>query len=209
MVKNEIYRKLIHLFAIIIPVLYYFVVKSDIISISILLPIALFCVVVDATRMESPKIKNKFYKVFGAQLRDNETTSLTGASYLLTSSVVVIAIFTKEIAFLAISYLVVGDTCAAMLGLKMGKRKIRRTRKTIEGLIGSFLSCTIYGLICYFLFLRKVFAFNNPHPQLAIIMIVFGALIASITEVSDLHINDNITIPIISGIAMSIIYFFI
>lgn len=207
--KNEIYRKLIHLFAIIIPILYYFVVKSQIVAISILLPIALICVVVDAARIENPELRNRFYKVFGAQLRDEEASSLTGASYLLTSSVITIAIFNKEIAFLAISYLVVGDTFAAMFGLKMGKRKIVRTRKTIEGLIGSFLSCAVFGLICYFLFLKKVFAYPDHNPQFAIIMILVGSIVASITEVTNLHINDNISIPIISGIVMSIIYIFI
>ena len=209
MVKQEIYRKLVHLFAIIIPGLYYFVVKSQIISVSILLPIALICVIVDAARMESPELKNRFYKVFGSHLRDEETSKLTGASYLLTSSMVAIAIFTKEIAFFAISYLVIGDTFASLVGLKLGKRKIRDTRKTVEGLIGSFLSCSIYGLICYFLYFKNVFAFPNRNPQLGIILILVGALVASVTEVTDLHINDNITIPIISGIAMSIVWLFI
>ncbi|MCK4339242.1 MAG: phosphatidate cytidylyltransferase [Candidatus Cloacimonetes bacterium] len=208
MLKHEIYRKLIHLSAIIIPILYYFVVKSQIVAISILLPIALICVVVDAARIENPDLKNKFYKVFGSQLRDEEASSLTGASYLLTSSVIAIAIFTKEIAFLAISYLVVGDTFAAMFGLKLGKRMIIRTRKTIEGLIGSFLACAILGLICYFLKFKDVIG-PGHNPPLAIIMILIGALAASISEVANLHINDNISIPIISGIVMSIIYIFI
>jgi len=208
MLKHEIYRKLIHLSAIIIPILYYFVVKSQIVAISILLPIALICVVVDAARIENPDLKNKFYKVFGSQLRDEEASSLTGASYLLTSSVIAIAIFTKEIAFLAISYLVVGDTFAAMFGLKLGKRMIIRTRKTIEGLIGSFLACAILGLICYFFKFKDVIG-PGHNPPLAIIMILIGALAASISEVANLHINDNISIPIISGIVMSIIYIFI
>ncbi|MEA3476108.1 MAG: phosphatidate cytidylyltransferase [Candidatus Cloacimonadota bacterium] len=207
--KQEIYRKLIHLFAIIIPVLYYFVVKSQIVSISILLPIALICVIADAARMENPELKNRFYKLFGSMLRENEVSQLTGASYLLTSSVVTIAIFTKEIAFFAISYLVIGDTFASIVGLKLGKRQIVRTRKTVEGFIASFLACAIYGLICYFLYFKKFFAHANKNPQGIIIIILVGALIASITEVSNLHINDNISIPIISGVAMSIVWLFI
>ena len=206
MKKYEIYRKLFHLFAIIIPILYYFVIKSDIISICILLPIALFCVISDSARMENPELKNKFFKVFGMMLREHEVNRLTGASYLLTSSVVAIAIFTKEIAFLAISYLVIGDTLASLVGLKLGKRRIVSTLKTVEGLIASFLGCAIYGLLCYFLFFEKVFAGNNRAPQQAIIFILVGAMVASITEVVDLHINDNISIPIISGLAMFLIY---
>ena len=209
MLKHEIYRKFVHLFAIIIPVLYYFVVKSQIVAIGILLPIALICVIIDTVRIENHNLKKTFYKFFGSQLREQEVSRLTGASYLLTSSVVTIAIFTKEIAFFAISYLVIGDTLASIVGLKLGKREIARTRKTVEGLIASFLGCAIYGLICYFLFFKNVFAFHNRDPQLAIVLILVGALVASITEISNLHINDNISIPIISGVAMSIVYLFI
>lgn len=195
--KHEIYRKLVHLFAIIIPVLYYFVVKSDFISICILLPIALFCVIVDAARMENPELKNKFFKVFGMMLREHESKGLTGASYLLTSSIVVIALPIKEITFLAISYLVVGDTLASLVGLKFGKRRIVSTMKTVEGLIASFIGCTIWGLIFNLYFFEI-----GLHQSI----IIFGAIVASITEVSNLHINDNISIPIISGLAMSLIY---
>lgn len=198
--KHEIYRKLVHLFAIIIPVLYYFVVKSDFISICILLPIALFCVIVDAARMENPELKNKFFKVFGMMLREHESKGLTGASYLLTSSTVVIALpIPREITFLAISYLVVGDTLASLVGLKFGKRRIVSTMKTVEGLIASFIGCTIWGLIFNSYFFETEFRLHQS-------IIIFGAIVASITEVSNLHINDNISIPIISGLAMSLIY---
>jgi len=40
-------------------------------------------------------------------------------------------------------------------------------------------------------------------------MILIGALAASIVESVDLHINDNISIPILSALAMSVIYLFI
>ncbi len=207
--KHEIYRKIIHLGAMVIPLLYYFVVKSQLLAIAILLPIALICVIIDASRIENPKLKNKLYKIFGANLREEETSKLTGASYLLTSSVVTIAIFPKEIAFLAISYLAIGDTCAALIGIKFGRRQIAKTKKTLEGLIGSFISCAAWGIFSYLTIFKKVFAETQQGgtpPQKYVIMILAGALTAAITEVTDLHINDNITIPIMSGLIMTLIY---
>ena len=206
---NEIYRKLMHLFAIIIPVLYYFVVKNQLLAIAILLPFAIGSVVWDSARIENPKYRHKFLKLFGSHLRDSEVSKLTGGSYLLTSSVVIIAVFSREIAFLAISYLVVGDTFAAFFGLSMGRRKFVRSKKSLEGLIGAFISCAIFGLASYFLFLERVFAYNSAHPELAVIMIILGALVAAIVESVDLHINDNISIPILSALAMTIVYLFI
>jgi len=126
---NEIYRKLTHLFAIIIPVLYYLVVKNQLLAIAILLPFAIGSVVWDSARIESPKYRHHFLKLFGSHLRDSEVSRHTGGTYLLTSSVVVIAVFSKEIAYLAISYLVVGDTFAAFVGLSMGRRKFVRSKK--------------------------------------------------------------------------------
>ncbi len=204
--KNEVYRKFIHLFAIIIPVLYYFVIKNQIIAMAILLPFAVGSIVWDSARIDNPKYRHKFLKLFGAHLRDSEVSGLTGGSYLLTSSVVTIAVFTKEIAFLAISYLVVGDTFAAFFGLSLGKRKFKNSNKSFEGFIGAFVSCVVFGLISYFWFVKRVFAYNSAHPELAVVMIIVGALVASVVESSNLRINDNISIPILSGLAMTIIY---
>ncbi|MBN2017282.1 MAG: hypothetical protein JW794_04020 [Candidatus Cloacimonetes bacterium] len=205
----EVYRKFTHLFAIIIPVLYYFVVKSQLLSIAILLPFAIGCVIWDSARIENKKFRHKFLKLFGSHLRDSEVSRLTGGSYLLTASVITIAVFPKEIAFLAISYLVVGDTFAAFFGLSMGRRKFRNSNKSLEGFIGAFISCAVYGLACYFLFLMRVFAFNSAHPEFAVIMIIIGAVVAAIVESANLHINDNISIPILSALAMTAAYLFI
>jgi len=205
----EIYRKLTHLFAIIIPVLYYFVIKNQLIAIAILLPFAIGSVVWDSARIENPKYRHKFLKLFGSHLRDSEVSRLTGGSYLLTASVVIIAVFSREIAFLAISYLVIGDTFAAFFGLSMGRRKFIHSKKSLEGLIGAFTACSVWGLLSYFLFLKRVFSYNCAHPELAVIMILIGALTASVVESVDLHINDNISIPILSALAMTVIYLFI
>ncbi|MDP8314571.1 MAG: phosphatidate cytidylyltransferase [Candidatus Celaenobacter antarcticus] len=206
---NEIYRKLTHLFAIIIPVLYYLVVKNQLLAIAILLPFAIGSVVWDSARIESPKYRHHFLKLFGSHLRDSEVSRHTGGTYLLTSSVVVIAVFSKEIAYLAISYLVVGDTFAAFVGLSMGRRKFVRSKKSLEGFIGAFVSCSVWGLLSYFLFLKRVFSYDCAHPELAVILIILGALVASVVESVDLHINDNISIPILSALAMTVIYMFI
>lgn len=211
MVKHEIYRKLIHFGALIIPFLYYFYIKNIGIAIAILLPVALICLVIDASRIENPKLKNQFYKVFGANLRDEETSQLTGASYLLTSSVVSIVVFPREIAFLTISYLAIGDTFAALIGQALGKRQIKYTNKTLAGALGSFLTCSIFGLFIYFWKFKDVYTdpMGKDDPAPYVIMILAGAFTASIVEVTNLHINDNITIPIISGIVMSLIFIII
>lgn len=199
MYKHEVYRKLTHLGALIIPIGYYFVSESQLQTILILLPAALICIIIDSLRMRHQAIRKPFLQIFGPLLREQEVNTLTGASYLLASSMVTIAIFPKVIAFFAISFLTVGDAFASIIGMKWGKRKIFGTEKTLEGFLGFFVSCTIYGVIFYYSY------FKNLYLNLLIIIII-GALAAAITEAVNLRINDNITIPILSGLVMSILY---
>jgi len=91
----------------------------------------------------------------------------------------------------------------------MGRRKFVRSKKSLEGFIGAFVSCSVWGLLSYFLFLKRVFSYDCAHPELAVILIILGALVASVVESVDLHINDNISIPILSALAMTVIYMFI
>lgn len=203
MFKHEVYRKLTHLGALIIPIGYYFVVKSLLLTVLILLPVTLICIIIDNLRMRHQAIRKPFLQIFGPLLREQEVDTLTGASYLLASSILTIAIFPKMIAFFAISYLTVGDAVASIIGIKWGKRKIFGTEKTLEGFLGFFISCTVYGLIFYYSYFRNLY---NSNPENLLITIIIGALAAAIIEAVDLHINDNITIPILSGLVMSILY---
>ncbi|MGC9337522.1 MAG: diacylglycerol/polyprenol kinase family protein, partial [Candidatus Cloacimonadia bacterium] len=192
-----------HLGALIIPIGYYFVIESQLQTILILLPIALICIIIDSLRMQHQAVRKPFLQIFGHLLREQEVNTLTGASYLLTSSMVTIAIFPKAIAFFAISFLTVGDAFASIIGMKWGKRKIFGTEKTLEGFLGFFVSCTIYGVIFYYSYFKNLY---NSNPLNPLIIIIIGALTAAVIEAVNLHINDNITIPILSGLAMSILY---
>ena len=66
--RDELVRKLIHLFSLSIPIIYYFISRNDAIMIlSILTFVALF---IDLTRYISPSVGKVFYKYFGFLLRE-------------------------------------------------------------------------------------------------------------------------------------------
>ncbi len=203
MVKSELYRKLVHLFSMIIPIIYYFFLPLRRNALLILLPITLGSIIIDIIRIQHPTTKKIFYRVFGLMLRNKEISKLTGASYLLTSSVISIAIFPIKITFLALSFLAIGDTFAALIGIVFGKRKIVKYNKTIEGGLACFLSNFLFGLIIYY------FVFRNEVSQLYLIVIFTGAVAATLAEFITIPINDNIRIPIFSGIIMSLTYMLI
>ncbi len=191
---KEFYRKLIHISSIIVPLSYRFIFNYDKKTmIYILFPLAVLSIIIELARLENKTYKRIFYRLFGIMLRKHEIKGITGASYLLTSAVVSIAFFPDFIAFAALSYLSLGDTIAAIIGIRYGKRKLIGSSKSLEGFLACFAACLIYSL-----------AFGiNP------IMAVVGSLTASLAEISSIPLDDNIKIPIISGIVMSITYIFI
>jgi dolichol kinase len=191
---KELYRKSIHIGSLILPLSYRYILGyNKILAIAILFPLAFASVVVEIIRLENRTVKRVFYRLFGIMMRKHEVANLTGASYLLTSAVFSIALFPREIAFAALSFLSLGDTLAAIIGIRYGSRKIKGTSKSLEGSIACFTSCFAYALIF------------GLHPGMALV----GAISATISELLNIPIDDNVKIPIFSGIIMSLASIFI
>jgi len=68
--KDELVRKLIHLTSMLIPIIYYFIPKSD--ALVILGSLVIFAMTLDLSRYFSPQIAKVFYKIFGFLLRKHE-----------------------------------------------------------------------------------------------------------------------------------------
>ncbi|MBN2460226.1 MAG: phosphatidate cytidylyltransferase [Candidatus Cloacimonetes bacterium] len=203
---NEFGRKLIHLSSLFIPLGYRYIMpyiftgsinsspfnslrKATVIILSFL---AFLAVVIELIRFHNQSFSRFFQNVFGRFLRPEEQHDYTGATYLLVASVVCVALFTPEIAFVSLCFLAIGDTFAAFTGLIWGRRRIIGTSKSLEGTLACFISTFIFSL--FFL-----------HPLLSL----SGAASASLAEISRLPVNDNLKIPILSGTVMSIINLFV
>ena len=191
--KDELVRKLIHLFSLSIPIIYYFIsTESAVIILGILTFIAL---ILDLARHFSPDIGKIFYKIFGFILRkheiDTKQKNLNGATYVLISALIGVLIFPKLIFISAFTILIISDTMAALIGRKFGKRKF--LSKSFEGTLAFFVSACIVVL-----FTPKIGNF----PEEYLIGFV-GAMIGAIVEnISFRLIDDNLSIPFAVGFAM-------
>uniref|UniRef100_A0A7C3UVM9 Phosphatidate cytidylyltransferase n=1 Tax=candidate division WOR-3 bacterium TaxID=2052148 RepID=A0A7C3UVM9_UNCW3 len=193
----EIGRKLVHLLALLIPILYYFLPRG--LSIFLLLLATGIFLTVDFLRLHINFFKALFIIIFGSLLRRKEFHSLTGGSYLMIAASLAIFIFEDRGVFMAaISFLAIGDTVAAIFGLTHGKTHLFG-RKTLEGTIACFISCLAVVYI-----LTKL-------PDLSFLFWVgfWGAVTATLVEALPIEVNDNVVIPIASGIAMQISKIFI
>jgi len=121
-------------------------------------------------------------------IRPHEKKNITGATYILGSSVITILLFDKPIAITAIAFIVLGDTAAAIIGRLWGKVKFKG--KSLEGSISFFLACSVVALIV---------------PGIPFWVKIAGAFTATIVEALISKIDDNLTVPIASGAIMQLI----
>ena len=191
---TELARKFIHISSIVLPLSYRYLFNyNKRMTLIVFVSLGVLSVIIELLRQESKGFRKYFRLFFGLMLRQHEVNNLTGASYLLTSAIFSVAFFPPDIAFAAMAFLSIGDTAAALVGMNLGKRKFLNSNKTVEGTLACFVTTFIFGL---FIFVE------DP------IIALFGAVSVCVAETINLKIDDNIKIPIISGIVMCIVWLF-
>ncbi len=150
--------------------------------------------VVDLLRLRLNPFKDIFIILFGSLLRRKEFSSLTGGSYLMVASLVCMLLFgsNRGVFIAAISFLAIGDTVAAIVGLSIGK--IRIFRKTVEGTLAGLAACIGVAYLISVL----------PNIDLPLLVGIIGAVSAAVVEALPFEINDNVVIPMFSGTVMMV-----
>ncbi len=186
LIENEYKRKAIHLLALSIPLGYYFIPQRT--ALLLLIAVTFLSIAFDTIRiLELPGHRALNY-LFGPMLRDHEEADLTGGSYILFAAVISVFLFSKSVALAAISFIILGDICSALIGRKYGI--VAFGDKTLEGSLGFFLACLLVVVIV---------------PELSLLIGLAGAAVATLVEAIDLKIDDNLTVPVISGVVMELL----
>lgn len=138
--------------------------------------------------------------LFNRILREKEkqeTFRLSGAPYVMGAALMVTIFFPKIIAITALSVMLIGDTCAALIGRKLGKHKINHGTKSIEGSVAFFLSSALI-----LLFFMQVFCQTLSFLLFGLI----GIGTATFAEIYEnrIHIDDNFSIPFAVGLFLSL-----
>ena len=186
-IKSEFARKAIHLSNVIIPLSYYYFFPDKIDMIIILAFFLIFCFFIEIYRKKNLKLSRFFSNWFEFMMRDKEKKGdLTGATWVFAGALFTILLVPDPFNILSLLFLSFGDTFAAIIGTKLPYIKIGR--KTLSGSIAGFFSCIIIGLVIDI-------PINNE-------IIILGAFMAMFIEVLPLPVNDNVSIPIFSGLSM-------
>jgi dolichol kinase len=190
LLRSELKRKAIHLASLSIPLGYY--LSPDAWQRDwerALLAAVLVSLAIEVFRLNHPRTRNVFRHFFGELLRNHEEVSLLGSTYLLIACLLSIHLFAKPIAVLALAFLIVGDTMAAIVGKTLGRTPI--FGKTLEGSMACFLVC--FGLTLLV-------------PEVPLPVGLVGALVATIFELLPVPLDDNFRIPLSAGFAMELFF---
>jgi len=148
------------------------------------------CLIADFLRMAHPSLRRLYFTLFGRIIRDHERKEkLTGATYVLLSGVLCVWLFQKDVAIVALTYMLIGDTTAALVGRRWGRRRIRQG-KTVEGTVACLGICCLIGVALPLVPWWKALA---------------GAVIATVVEFLPSGVDDNLGIPLVSGGIMQLL----
>ena len=187
--RSEYFRKIIHIFNLVIPFTYLFFLESRFQALRILVPLTLFAIVLEYLRVRSALIKKIFNNFLKSMLRIHEMDGkYTGASWIFISSTLTIAIFPKEIAIISLVYMSLGDTIAGLVGRKFGKTKFYN--KSIEGSLAGLIVCLLSGYLV--------------NLTLPLVVVFSGAFAAMFIELLPMPIDDNLSVPLFAGTIMVI-----
>ncbi len=187
---RELSRKIIHFLNMVIPLTHVYLIKDRMGMVIFLSFMLIFCFFIEVYRNQYFMLHKFFKKYLHFMMRESEKDGeITGATWVFAGSLITIILIPKPFCIVALFFLAVGDTFAALVGINYPFLKIGR--KTLSGSTACFVTCCIIGLF---------FSFGLNTST-----IIFGALIATLTELSSMKINDNLSIPIFSGLSM---YFF-
>ena len=186
-IKNELLRKSIHICNSLFAYSLFIFDQNSFAIIIGLFTIAM--ILFEIMRIRSKKINSLFIRFFGHIIRDFESKgSLTGATYVMISSFFILIFFDKYVCIASILIMSYSDTAAAIFGKKYGKTKI--FNKTLEGSLAFFLTSLMIVFILY--------------PEINLNFGLIAILVATIVESLPIKIDDNLTVPLIVSIILSI-----
>jgi dolichol kinase len=184
-IGRELKRKSIHLAMIVIPVWYYFAPPPlGILGLIIAMTVT---VILDLLRLSDDRFREFFLRLFKSLIRSHEEEHLLGSTHFMIAALISVLVFDKMIAVAALTFLVVGDTAAAVIGKRFGKKLY--WGKSLAGSFACFVCCFLIGYLLL----------ANEWVRLA------GAVSATIVEALPIPMDDNMRVPIASGLIMQLV----
>ncbi|MFW9901955.1 MAG: glycerol-3-phosphate acyltransferase [Candidatus Thorarchaeota archaeon] len=191
--NNHWWRVALRPFAFIFIILY--LIYSKILALTIISIVFISFFGLDIFRFLNKQRNNLLMLKVKSLFRRSEAKKLSSMTLFLLAAFITIILFNKNIAILALTFLIFGDIFSKIFGLAFGRNKL--FNKTFEGTLAYIGSV----LICGFLFFLTL--------HFSLIILIIGGIAAPLTELVSYKINDNFTVPLVSGALMTLGIIFI
>ena len=149
----------------------------------------------ELARLRFPKFNRYAIKVMGPIMRSNEVSKMSGTPFYVGSVLLSVAIFPKPIAILSMLFLAIGDPISSLCGILWGNKSIRFSNG--KSLIGTAAGMGICCVIA-FIYLNVI----GVPPLSSFFIALAGGLAGGGAEMIPLEIDDNFSIPLVSGLAL-------
>jgi diacylglycerol kinase (CTP) len=164
---------------------------------TVILLIALGGFSMDLVRNKVPVLNKLVIKFMGPLMRRSEKDGVSGLPFYALGVSLSLFFYSRDIAIVSTMFLVFSDPLSSFFGVLYGKDKIL-PNKSLQGAVAGFFTCYLITLF---------YAMNTSElgTHLLIFAIVSGVIGSASELVSAFNIDDNLTIPVISGLGMTLL----
>ena len=146
----------------------------------------------EAVRLKLPEVNRQAIRWFSPLLKTSERRAPTAATYLVIASLVSFLVFDKSVAIVALLFVALGDPVAALVGSRVpgprlaGKSPLGTVAFALVGLVTAWVLVAVDVL--------------ENYGAAAV-----GAGVAAVVELAPMPLDDNLTVPLVSGAAMTLL----
>lgn len=166
------------------------------------LAIAFICFTgAEYARLKVPRFNSIAIKLMGPIMRENEIDRISGTPFYIGSVLLSVIIFPKLIAILSILFLAIGDPISSIFGIMWGNLGPRFANgKSLIGTAAGMGICSVITFVCMLL--------SSIPPGPAFLISLAGGIAGGGAEMIPLEIDDNFSIPLVSGLALWVTFLF-
>jgi diacylglycerol kinase (CTP) len=151
-------------------------------------------------RLHNKKLNTLVIKVMAPFMRKSEVDHYSGFAFYSLGVSLSLFFFPEKYAILSALFLVFADPISSTVGVSFGKNHYL-PNKSVEGSLACVLTCYIISTI-------YMYYYGVRGPELFLFSVLAG-LVGAFSEALSVWIDDNLTIPVVSGLGMTILAYFI
>ena len=145
---------------------------------------------VEAARRWWPSVDRLLWHLLPTTFRPWEGRRMLGSTWFAVGAVAALFLFGRDVGGTSVLFLSWGDPMAELVGRRWGRPG---RRKTLAGSLGCLATCMVAGLV------------GACVGELSWWAAIAGAIVATVVERWSPPPDDNVWIPILSGLTMAIV----